>query len=120
MLAVRPGRVGGRRRVRDRQARSRHGRVRGDPGPGSSTPRPLGTDAMQADAYRRARKLLSSSSPNVLVKAGFLGVVHSLLVLALLGIAGLLAGLLDSRGETRYPTDQLSSLPLWMARPVAG
>src|SRR5262245_32374854 len=75
---------------------------------------------MQADASRRARKLLSSSSPIARVKSGILGVVHSLLILALLGIAGLLAGILDTQGEARFPTSRLASLPSWMNPPVAG
>src|SRR2546423_273817 len=72
---------------------------------------------MHADAFGRARKLLSSSSPNARVKAGVLGVVHSLLMLSLLGIAGLLAGLIVTRGETRFPTERLASLPGWMSQP---
>jgi len=75
---------------------------------------------MQADASRRARKLLSSSSPNAPVKARVLGVVHALLMLSLLGIAGLLAVLLGTRGEARYPTARLASFPSWMKQPVAG
>src|SRR4051812_4521190 len=75
---------------------------------------------MHADAYRRARKLLSSSSPNAAVKAGALGVLHSLLMLSLLGIAALLVGMLDTHGESRFPTARLGSLPKWMTQPVAG
>ncbi|MEA2592007.1 MAG: ATP-binding cassette, subfamily bacterial [Actinomycetota bacterium] len=76
---------------------------------------------MQADAYRRARKLLSSSSPNAPMTAGFLGVVHSLLMLSLFGIAGLLVALLDTHGESRYPTSRMASFPKWMSQhPVAG
>jgi ABC-type multidrug transport system fused ATPase/permease subunit len=75
---------------------------------------------MDADAYRRARKLLSSSSPNVLVKARVFGVVHALLVLSLLGIAGLLVGLLDTHGESLYSTARLADFPKWMKQPVAG
>src|SRR5437868_5847859 len=75
---------------------------------------------MHADALGRARKLLSSSSPNARLKAGVLGVVHSLLILSLLLIAGLLAGLLVTRGETRFPTARRASFPPWMRSPVAG
>jgi ATP-binding cassette subfamily B protein len=75
---------------------------------------------MQADASRRARKLLTGSSPNARVKSGVLGVVHSLLILALLGIAGLLAGMLDTQGEARFPTSRLTSLPSWLKQPAVG
>src|SRR4051812_28609289 len=69
---------------------------------------------MQADAYLRARKLLSPSSPNAPLKAAILGIVHSLLVLSLLVIAGLIFSLLDSQGEARFPTGPASSFPKWM------
>ena len=75
---------------------------------------------MHADAFGRARKLLISSSPNAQVKAAVLGVVHSLLMLSLLVVAGLLAGLLVSQGETRLPIERSTSFPQWMPHRVAG
>jgi len=75
---------------------------------------------MHADAFGRARKLLISNSPNAQVKAAVLGVVHSLLMLSLLGVAGLLAGLLVSQGETRLPIEWSTSFPQWMPHRVAG
>jgi ABC-type multidrug transport system fused ATPase/permease subunit len=75
---------------------------------------------MQRVAFGRARKLLSTSSPNAPVKAAILGVVHSLLMLALLGIAGLLAGLLVTRGEARFPTERLAGFPKWVSPHVTG
>ena len=65
---------------------------------------------MQAAAYVRARKLLENG-PRTQVAAYVLGALHSVLILALLGVAGLLAGLLASRGVARIPTRELASLP---------
>lgn len=62
---------------------------------------------MQADAYRRARRLLSGS-PSTVILARILGVVHSLLILALVAVAGLFTALLDRQGEARIPTRELS------------
>ena len=45
---------------------------------------------MQADAYRRARKLLSSRREYVIARA--LGFVQSLLIVALLGVIALVRG----------------------------
>jgi ABC-type multidrug transport system fused ATPase/permease subunit len=75
---------------------------------------------MIVDAFGRARRLLISSSPGAHVKAAVLGVVHSLLVLSLLGLAGLLAGLLVNQGITRFPTDRIASYPRWMPQRFAG
>jgi ATP-binding cassette, subfamily B, bacterial len=75
---------------------------------------------MHADAYRRARKLLSNNPPNAQLKAGGLGVLHSLLILSLVGVVALLVGMLQTRGESQYPTARLADFPKWMARPVAG
>jgi ATP-binding cassette subfamily B protein len=74
---------------------------------------------MHADAYRRARKLLENG-PRTLAIASVLGAVHSLLILALLVVAGLLAGLLASRGEARMPTRELASLPSWVSSRETG
>ncbi len=61
---------------------------------------------MPADAYRRARKLLTAR-PSLLATAQVLGVVHSLLILALLVIVGLFTALLDAQGEARFPSKWL-------------
>ena len=74
---------------------------------------------MQADAYRRARRLLNDRSRAV-VMARILGTVHSLLVLMLLIVAGLLGALLATRGEARLPSAQLDSLPTWVQGRVTG
>ena len=74
---------------------------------------------MHAEAYARARRLLSHRRGAV-ITAGILGVVHSLLVLALLMIVGLLTGLLASLGEARYPASSVSALPDWVARRATG
>ena len=74
---------------------------------------------MQADAYRRARKLLSDRS-HAVAMARILGTVHSLLVLMLLIVAGLLVALLATRGEARLPSAQLDSLPTWVQGRVVG
>lgn len=66
---------------------------------------------MQADAYTRARKLLSSRQD--LIVARVLGAVHSLLILALLAVASLFVALMSSRGEVRFPTSELEQLPRW-------
>jgi hypothetical protein len=68
---------------------------------------------MHADAYGRARKLLGANSW-VTVKAAVLGAIHSLLVLALLGVAGLLAALFATQGEARLPTTEFPKLPTWV------
>ena len=68
---------------------------------------------MPADAYRRARKLLNDR-PHAVMMARILGTVHSLLILGLLIVAGLLAALLATQGEARLPTAKLASMPLWI------
>jgi ATP-binding cassette, subfamily B, bacterial len=73
---------------------------------------------MHADAYHRARRLLSGSS-NAMV-AQVLGVLHSLLVLALLMVFGLLISLLDTQGVARYPTARKAESPPWLAQKVVG
>src|SRR5512135_100869 len=73
---------------------------------------------MQADAYRRARRLLSGSSGAVMARV--LGVLHSLLVLALLTVLGLLISLLATRGVARYSTDRKDESPAWLAQKMGG
>jgi len=64
---------------------------------------------MQAVAYRRARKLLSSQRDQI--TARILGGIQSLLIVALLGILALLVALMTSRGEARFPKDRIDRLP---------
>jgi len=61
---------------------------------------------MQADAYWRARKLLSAS-PRSLAITRIMGVVNSLLILALVVVAGLFTALLDRQGQAQVPYQEL-------------
>ncbi len=72
---------------------------------------------MQADAYSRARKLLENR-PKTSAIANVLGALHSLLILGLLGVAGLLASLLASRGVAQMPTREVAKLPTWVTSRV--
>jgi ATP-binding cassette, subfamily B, bacterial len=67
---------------------------------------------MQADAYRRARKLLSSRNDYVIARV--LGLVESLLLVALLGVIALFVALMASRGEVRFPAAEAGKLPQWV------
>ena len=73
---------------------------------------------MQADAYRRARKLLSSRRAYVIARV--LGFVQSLLLVALLGVIALFVALLSSRGEARFSASKANMLPAWVANRVTG
>jgi ATP-binding cassette, subfamily B, bacterial len=73
---------------------------------------------MQADAYIRARKLLSSRREYVIARA--LGFVQSLLIVALLGLIALFVALLSSRGEARFPASRSNLLPAWVAHRETG
>ena len=77
-----------------------------------------GTSRMQADAYRRARKLLSSRRDYVIARV--LGFVQSLLIVALLGVIALFVALLSSRGEARFPASKASLLPAWVVNRETG
>jgi ATP-binding cassette, subfamily B, bacterial len=74
---------------------------------------------MYAEAYRRARKLLSAR-PMAGPTAAVLGTLHSVLVLALLATAGLLAALLATQGEGRMPKTRVERLPDRLALRVTG
>jgi ATP-binding cassette, subfamily B, bacterial len=74
---------------------------------------------MHAEAYARARKLLGDRRGAV-ISATALGVIHSLLLVALLTVAGLLAALLASQGQARYPSDKVQNLPRWVAHRATG
>ena len=67
---------------------------------------------MQADAYRRARTLLSSRPQMMLAR--LLGATQSLLLLALLGIISLFVVLLATRGAARFPVAEKDRLPSWV------
>ena len=73
---------------------------------------------MQADAYRRARKLLSSRRDIVIARV--LGFVQSLLIVALLGVIALFVALVSSRGEARFPASKQQLLPAWARNRVTG
>ena len=74
---------------------------------------------MHADAYARAHRLLSDRRGAVLT-AAVLGVVHSLLLLMLLGCMGLLMALLASRGEARCAKTLTRKMPDWVGSRVTG
>jgi ATP-binding cassette subfamily B protein len=74
---------------------------------------------MPAAAYDRAIKLLGDRSGPVLT-AKILGVIQSLLVLGLLGVAGLLGVLMTTSGATQVSKDQLAKLPNWVSSRVTG
>ena len=73
---------------------------------------------MQAVAYRRARKLLSSQRDQI--TARILGGIQSLLIVALLGVMALLVALMASRGEARFPKDRIERLPEWLKPHLVG
>ena len=83
-------------------------RLTGQPRTESLGHRSQGISRMQADAYRRARKLLSSRRDYVIARV--LGFVQSLLLVALLGIIALFVALLASRGEARFPASKVESI----------
>lgn len=74
---------------------------------------------MHADAYARALKYLDEHRGRV-VTAVVLGVVHSLLLLLLLVMIGLLTALFASRGEARFPEERSARLPSWTASRATG
>jgi ATP-binding cassette, subfamily B, bacterial len=73
---------------------------------------------MQADAYRRARKLLGSRRDIVIART--LGFVQSLLIVGLLGLIALFVALVSSRGEARFPSSSRKMLPAWVVNRVTG
>jgi ABC-type multidrug transport system fused ATPase/permease subunit len=73
---------------------------------------------MQADAYGRARKVLSSHREFVVAR--ILGVVQSLLLLALLGLIALFVAVMASRGEARFPASKVKELPAGFAGLTTG
>jgi len=75
---------------------------------------------MQAEGYRRARKLLSSHRDFVVAR--ILGFVQSLLLVVLLGIIALFVAVMASRGEARFPatSSSLKRLPAWVASRSTG
>ena len=73
---------------------------------------------MQAVAYYRARKLLSSQRDQVIAR--ILGAVQSLLIVAMLGVLALTVALMASRGEARFPKDRIERLPDWLRPHLIG
>ena len=73
---------------------------------------------MQADAYRRARQLMSSRHDFAIARA--LGLIQSLLIVALLGVIALFVALLASRGEARFPSSKAKLLPYWALNRATG
>jgi ABC-type multidrug transport system fused ATPase/permease subunit len=73
---------------------------------------------MQADAYRRARKLLSSHRDYIVAR--LLGFVQSLLLVALLGVIALFVAVMASRGEARFPAAKVKLLPKGFVSPITG
>ena len=73
---------------------------------------------MQADAYYRARRLMSSRRDYVIARV--LGFVQSLVIVALLGVIALFVALLSSRGETRFPASKEHLLPAWVINRETG
>ena len=74
---------------------------------------------MHSDAFRRARKLLRGH-PREAITARMLGVAHSLLLLSLLAVAGLLVALLVGQGEAQSTTARRALLKHWEDRRVVG
>jgi ATP-binding cassette, subfamily B, bacterial len=64
---------------------------------------------MQAIAYRRAHRLLSSPRDSVIAR--ILGTIESLLIVALLGVVGLFVALMASGGEARIQARRVEQLP---------
>jgi ABC-type multidrug transport system fused ATPase/permease subunit len=73
---------------------------------------------MQAVAYRRARKLVSSRSD--LAIARVLGFIQSLVLVGLLAVAALFVALMAFRGDARFPWAHVGQLPGWAASRVSG
>ncbi len=67
---------------------------------------------MQAIAFRRAARLLGSQSDPMIAR--ILGVIESVLIVAMLGVVGLFVALLASRGEARFPAERVGELPAWV------
>ena len=73
---------------------------------------------MQAEGYRRARKLLTSRGDYVAARV--LGFVQSLLLVVLLGIIAIFVAVLASRGEARFPSTAVESTPAWVISRTTG
>ncbi len=74
---------------------------------------------MQAEGYRRARRLLTSRGDYVAARV--LGFVQSLLLVVLLvAIIAIFVTVLASRGEARFPSSAVGRLPQWVAVKATG
>jgi len=80
---------------------------------------PPGLGRMASAAYDRARKIMATRSGAVL-RARVLGAYQSVLILCLLGVAGLLGVLVNSRGIAEVPEARLKDLPSWVQNHVTG
>ena len=68
---------------------------------------------MRSSGYGRASKLLADHQGAV-VTARALGMIQSLLVLGLMGVAGLLGALVTSRGAAVLDRDTANQMPAWV------
>ena len=73
---------------------------------------------MQAEGYRRARKLMASRGDYIAARV--LGFVQSLLLVVLLGIIAIFVSVLASRGEARFPLRAAGRLPQWVSSRATG
>ena len=73
---------------------------------------------MQAEGYRRARRLLTSRGDYIAARV--LGFVQSLLLVLLVAIIAIFVAVLASRGEARFPPGAIGRLPQWVASRATG
>jgi len=74
---------------------------------------------MPSEAYDRARKLLKAR-PRDTLAALWLGSIQSVLVLGLMGVAGLLGVLVSTGGSAQIPREMMNDLPRWVESRVTG
>ena len=74
---------------------------------------------MPSDVQGRVRQLLDEHR-GAKFAINCLGLIHSLIILAILAVFGLLASLILSGGEARYPADSVSDLPDWVGNANSG
>jgi ATP-binding cassette subfamily B protein len=70
---------------------------------------------MPSAAFDRARNLLAGARPGSVLRARALGVIQSLLVLALLGVATLFGVLVTTVGRAEVYDETLTELPAWVS-----
>jgi ATP-binding cassette, subfamily B, bacterial len=69
---------------------------------------------MPSAAFDRARKLLNGARPGAVFRARALGIIQSLLALALLGVAALACDLVTSGGRAEVLNEDFNELPTWV------